>query len=245
MKQPHVGTHIYQTAETSPLEPASHGTVNAREHRTKIHVEQTATRQLNSNVTGTQTTAQMLSTAPALLLTFSLILMPHTTAGTCFPGFSNECCSAISLANTNPSLHNALIAVMEASGSAEAKAFSQCTATLSPCKVVLPNQTNPPAMCCTADALDGWTLPGPAAALRALSAAGDGVSGGGNIWWVNINQTDTTTMAPFVAQKNVRHQYPNWYPSACSNTTAIGYEQSMMCHGGAVIECRATAEKAV
>ena len=106
------------------------------------------------------------------------------------------------------------------------------------------NQTKHPAMCCSADALPGWQSPGPAAALNALSEAGDGLSGGGNIWWVNINQTDTTTMAPGIAQRSISHQYPNWYPSACSNTTAIGYEQSMMCHGGSVIECRATAEKA-
>eukprot|EP00729_Bicosta_minor_P006183 gene6183-11594_t len=170
--------------------------------------------------------------------------MPSTTTAACFPGFTDECCAAISVANANPALHNAMVGVMEASGSAEAEAFAKCTAALSPCSVVLPNRTNHPAMCCSADALGGWKSPEPAAALKALSKAGDGVSGGGNIWWVNINQTDSTITPPYVAQRSIAHQYPNWYPSACSNTTAIGYEQSMMCHGGSVIECRATAEKA-
>lgn len=163
---------------------------------------------------------------------------------TCFPGFSNECCSAMSAALANPAFQKASGAMIEEAGSAESKAFSHCDAGLSPCQVVLPNQTQVPALCCSADALVGWRSPGPAAALKALSEAGGELPGGGNIWWVNINQTDyTPTTAPgqpSVAQRSISHQYPNWYPSACTNTTAIGFQQSMMCHGSSIIECRAT-----
>ena len=63
----------------------------------------------------------------------------------------------------------------------------------------------------------------------------------GKFWWVTINQTIAATNATGgIVRKVIRRQYPNWYPLQCNNATALGERQSMMCHGGTVIECLAT-----
>ena len=127
-----------------------------------------------------------------------------------------------------------------ASGEAEAEAFANCTATLSPCLVTLPNHTQTSASCCTADAFDGWQAPGPAAAISAVLTAAKSTHHHGMIWWVTINQTLAATTAGGITRKVISRQYPNWYPLQCNNATALGESQSMMCHGGSVIECVAT-----
>ena len=45
----------------------------------------------------------------------------------------------------------------------------------------------------------------------------------------------------FVNRLAIRHQYVNWFPTACNNAAAIGMFQNMMCHAGSILECRTTA----
>lgn len=159
---------------------------------------------------------------------------------TCFPGFSESCCEALRDAESEPAMTKAMWGLEGASGQAEASAFTECNATLSPCVVILPNRTQAPASCCTADAFDGWQAPGPAAAVLAVLTAAKTTHHRGMIWWVGINQTLNT--AGGIVRKVISRQYPNWYPLQCDNATALGERQSMMCHGGSVIECVATVE---
>ena len=171
-----------------------------------------------------------------------LLLLPAAHA-TCFPGFSDECCKDIQAANAKPAMSKALWRLESESGEAEAHAFEECTKAMSPCVIMLPNGTQVAASCCNADALKGWYLPGPRAALMGVLAAANITHSGGLIWWVNINQTDSATTAPGVVRKVINHQYPNWYPSSCDNATAIAGQQTMFCHGGSVIECWATVQE--
>ena len=164
----------------------------------------------------------------------------------CFPGYSDECCAAIKVAEADPAIGRASMGLLDASGEAEAAAFSQCNAARSPCTVVLENGTQVTAGCCSADSLAGWQSPGPAAAVAAMRAAGDGTPGGGNTWWIHINQIVNTPTAS-IDRTDITHQYVNWYPAACTNATAIAEQQNMMCQDpeSHTLECHATAEKAV
>jgi hypothetical protein len=178
-----------------------------------------------------------------LSLLLGALVSLATAQRPCFPGFGPECCAAIQDAQAKPALLKALWGLESASGEAEAAAFAQCKSALSPCTVLLPNHTKAQASCCTADALAGWQAPGPAAAVDAVLAAAQSVHSNGSIWWVSINQTLSASTAPGIVREVIGHQYPNWYPLECNNATAIAGEQTMMCHGGSVIECLATVEK--
>ena len=164
----------------------------------------------------------------------ALLSSPSTAQSTCFPGFSAECCDAIRDAESEPAMSKAMWGLEGASGEAEAAAFANCTATLSPCLVLLPNHTQVPASCCAADAFDGWQAPGPAAAISAVLTAAKSSEHRGMFWWVTINQT---LAGSGVTRKVISRQYPSWYPLQCNNATALGEQQSIMCHGGSVIEC--------
>ena len=171
----------------------------------------------------------------------AVLLSPAAVQGTCFPGFSTECCAGIRDAESNPAMQKAMWGLEEVSGEAEAAAFAKCKATLSPCVAILPNHTQVSASCCAADALAGWQTPGPAAAVLALLAAANSTSHHGRQWWVTINQTLSHTSG--IVQQVISHQYPSWYPSSCDNATALAAYQVMMCSGaGSVIECEATMQ---
>ena len=176
----------------------------------------------------------------ALHVFVALLSSPAAAQTTCFPGFSESCCEALRDVESEPAMTKAMWGLEGASGQAEASAFTECNATLSPCVVILPYRTQAPASCCTADAFDGWQAPGPAAAVLAVLTAAKTTHHRGMIWWVGINQTLNT--AGGIVRKVISRQYPNWYPLQCDNATALGERQSMMCHGGSVIECVATVE---
>jgi hypothetical protein len=165
----------------------------------------------------------------------------------CFPGFSPACCAAMGVAEAMPAFKAASEGVMEASGEAVDKAFAVCDAATAPCTLWLPNGTSTSASCCAADARPFWTTGFPGKAADALHAAGAGVPGGGNLWWVNVNQTDAaSSKAPTITRKVLASQYPAWYPASC-DPVAIGHQESMFCSSGApvVLECWATVSKSL
>ena len=164
-----------------------------------------------------------------------------TVSAECFPAFSPACCAAIAVAQSLPAIGKANEQLFAVVGEAEEAAFSACRNSFTPCTIDTHDAKNISALCCAADAEKGWTLPGPAAAVRAVVAAGKTVSGGGTVWWVNVNQTLKTGAAPFVNRLAIRHQYVNWFPTACNNATAIGMFQNMMCHSESILECRTSA----
>ena len=170
----------------------------------------------------------------------SYLVVSVALAGDCFPLFSPECCAAIEVAESYPAVGKANHALFGVVAEAEAAAFSDCQNTFSPCTVDTHKEKNLSALCCTADSEKGWELPGPAAAVQAVSAAGKTVPGGGTVWWVNVNQTLKSSSAPFVKQLAIQHQYVNWFPTACNNATAIGDYQQMMCHDDSILECHAS-----
>ena len=144
------------------------------------------------------------------------------------------------MAKSLPAIGKANEPLFAVVGEAKAAAFSTCRDSYTPCTIDTHHAKNISALCCAADAEKGWSLPGPAAAVGAALAAGKTVSGGGTVWWVNVNQTLKTGAAPFVNRLAIQHQYVNWFPTACNNATAIGMFQNMMCHGGSILECRLT-----
>ena len=159
-----------------------------------------------------------------------------------FPPFSKECCDGIEAASSNPAFGQANEELEGASGEAEAGAFQRCAASSAPCSVTLPNSTLVSAMCCADDAMDGWSQPGPTKAVDAVEAAGQMISGGGRVWWVKVNQTFFNNGQ--VYRKIITHQYPTWFPAACSDandTKAMGYFESMMCASAPqMLECTST-----
>lgn len=128
-------------------------------------------------------------------------------------------------------------------GEAEDAAFQRCSNSLAPCQVRLENSSQFNATCCQADAHDGWAKARPAAAVAAVKEAGGKLQGGGMVWWVKINQTDSSEGR--ITRKTISHQYPNWFPSACNDTKAISEYENMLCsNGGAVIECHSSVSRA-
>jgi hypothetical protein len=192
-------------------------------------------------------TSFLLSThaaPPTIMALFMMAVLssPAVALATCFPGLSAECCEAFRDAQSDPVMQQAMWGLESASGPAEAPAFAECNASQVSCAIMLPNHTQVSGTCCAADAFKGWEAPGPAAAMLAVLTAAQTTHRHGAIWWVTINQTLAGTTAGGFMQKVISHQYPNWYPLQCNNATALSAQQSMMCHGGSVIECVATVE---
>ena len=180
-------------------------------------------------------------------------------AATCFPGFSAACCADQKRAEANAAYQNAESELESASGQAVAISMDLCKRDAEKCSITLPNGTVvKDAQCCSIDGRSTWASGQPAKAVAAIEAAGAAVAGGGSIWWVSIDQVDETapTIVPRsssssssgVSEINITAQFPNWYPSSCSNASAISLFSTMMCQGGggvsSVIACRATALKA-
>ena len=44
-------------------------------------------------------------------------------------------------------------------------------------------------------------------------------------------------------QQTIAHQFPNWYPSSCNDTVALGEYENMICHGGSVLVCHASVSR--
>lgn len=177
-----------------------------------------------------------------LLFVCSMALLAEArTLGSCFPRFSQECCLDLETANANSAFHQASVELMEASGEAEAAAMQRCQKDFKPCTIALPNSTQVQGKCCADDAKMGWEKFG-AKALNDIVQAGNELEGGGTLWWVKINQTDAAT-AGSVIQQTIAHQFPNWYPSSCNDTVALGEYENMICHGRSVLVCHASVSR--
>ena len=167
-------------------------------------------------------------------------LLTEATPGSCFPRFSQECCLDLESANANTAFHQASLELVEASGEAETAAMLRCQKDVKSCMIALPNNTNVHGKCCVDDAKMGWEKFG-AKALNDIIQAGNKIDGGGTLWWVKINQTDAH--AGSVIQQTITHQFPNWYPSSCNDTAAIGEYENMMCHSDSILMCHASVSR--